>query len=328
MGVSTRLSLVLFCCATQGEAMLRHLYEIQQLSSQQLSGLLALARAIEAKPGYYQGRLAGRRIALLFYEASTRTRFSFEAAAQALGATCISTENARQFSSASKGETLADTVRIVSGYVDAIVLRYDQTGGAEEAAHYATVPVINAGDGTGQHPTQALLDLYTILKHVDQLEGKEIVLVGDLGNGRTVHSLAYLLAKHYPNNRLVLLSPHILEYLTRKGMAWREGSVWGREVLRSADIVYMTRVQQERFKNNPVLHMEVVEQANQLNLTPEIVGYMRPSTIIMHPLPRLAEIPLEIDQDPRAKYFEQARNGLYVRMALLMWLLGAAKDIG
>lgn len=210
--------------------MLRHFYEIQQLNSQQLSRLLALARKIEARPGYYQGRLAWRRIALLFYEASTRTRFSFEAAAQALGATCISTENARQFSSASKGETLADTVRIVSGYVDAIVLRYDQTGGAQEASLHATVPVINAGDGTGQHPTQALLDLYTILKHVDQLEGKEIVLVGDLGNGRTVHSLAYLLAKHYPNNRLVLLSPNvsevkmppnILEYLTRKGVAWR-----------------------------------------------------------------------------------------------------------
>ncbi len=317
--------------------MWRHLYEIQQLSSQQLSGLLALARSIEADPGYYQGRLAGRLIAMLFYESSTRTRFSFEAAAKRLGADCISTESARQFSSASKGETLADTVRVVSGYVDAIVLRYDQTGGAEEAAFHATVPVINAGDGTGQHPTQALLDLYTILKHVDQLEGKEIVLVGDLGNGRTVHSLAYLLAKHYPNNRLVLLSPdipqvkmspYILEYLTRKGVVWRERSVWGREVLRSADIVYMTRVQQERFKDNPVLYMEVAHQANRFNLTPEIVGYMKPSTIILHPLPRLAEIPLEIDQDPRAKYFEQARNGLYVRMALLMWLLGAAKDIG
>lgn len=336
MVISPRLALVLFCSATQGEAMLRHFYEIQQLNSQQLSRLLALARKIEARPGYYQGRLAWRRIALLFYEASTRTRFSFEAAAQALGATCIGTENARQFSSASKDETLADTVRIVSGYVDAIVLRYDQTGGAQEASLHATVPVINAGDGTGQHPTQALLDLYTILKHVDQLEGKEIVLVGDLGNGRTVHSLAYLLAKHYPNNRLVLLSPnvsevkmppHILEYLTRKGVAWREGSVWGREVLRSADIVYMTRVQQERFKNNQALHMEVVEQANRLNLTPEIVGHMKPSTIILHPLPRLAEIPPEIDQDPRAKYFEQARNGLYVRMALLLWLLGAAADI-
>ena len=230
---------------------MRHLYEIQQLDSDQLLALLALARSIEARPGYYQGRLTGRRIAMLFYEPSTRTRFSFEAAAQALGATCISTENARQFSSAYKGETLADTVRIASGYVDAIVLRYDRTGGAEEAARHATVPIINAGDGTGQHPTQALLDLYTILKHVVQLEGKEIVLVGDLGNGRTVHSLAYLLAKHYPNNRLVLLSPdvpevkmppHILEYLASKGVAWREGRVWSREVLRSADIGYMTRV--------------------------------------------------------------------------------------
>lgn len=315
----------------------RHLYEIQQLDSRQLSGLMALAREIEARPGFFRGRLAGRRIATLFYEASTRTRLSFEAAAQALGATCISTENAREFSSAAKGETLADTIRVVSSYADAIVLRYDQTGGAEDAAFHATVPVINAGDGTGQHPTQSLLDLYTILKHVGRLEDKEIVLVGDLGNGRTVHSLAYLLAKHYPNNRLVLLSPdvpqavmppNILDYLDSKGVAWREEYVWSREVLRSADVVYMTRVQQERFKDNPTLYAKVVQQANRLNLTPEVVGNMKPSSIILHPLPRLAEIPPEIDSDPRAKYFEQVKNGLYVRMALLMWLLGAAEDIG
>ncbi len=317
--------------------MLRHLYEIQQLDGRQLSGLMALARAIEARPGYFQGRLAGRRIAMLFYEPSTRTRFSFEAAAQALGATCISTENARQFSSASKGETLADTTLVASGLVDAIVLRYDHAGGAEEAARYATVPVINAGDGTGQHPTQALLDLYTILKHVDRLEGKEIVLVGDLGNGRTVHSLAYLLAKHYPKNRLVLLSPNvpevkmpprILSYLTRKGVEWREEHAWSQKVLRSADIVYMTRVQQERFEDRPALFAKVVKQATRLNLTAELVNRMKPSTIIMHPLPRLAEIPLEIDSDPRATYFKQAKNGLYVRMALLLWLLGLAEDIG
>ena len=317
--------------------MLRHLYEIQQLDGRQLSGLMALARAIEARPGYFQGRLAGRRIAMLFYEPSTRTRFSFEAAAQALGATCISTENARQFSSASKGETLADTTLVASGLVDAIVLRYDHAGGAEEAARYATVPVINAGDGTGQHPTQALLDLYTILKHVDRLEGKEIVLVGDLGNGRTVHSLAYLLAKHYPNNRLSLLSPdilpvmmpgNILRYLDSKGVFWNKAHEWHDWMVRRADIVYMTRVQQERFKDNPRLHAEVTRKADLFNLTPELVGRMKPSTIIMHPLPRLAEIPPEIDSDPRAVYFEQARNGLYVRMALLLWLLGAAEDIG
>lgn len=315
----------------------RHLYEIQQLSSQQLSGLMALAGAVEARTGYFGGRLVGRRIATLFYEASTRTRLSFEAAAQALGATCISTENAREFSSAAKGETLADTIRVVSSYAHAIVLRYDQTGGAEEAAQHAMVPVINAGDGTGQHPTQSLLDLYTILKHVNRLEDKEIVLVGDLGNGRTVHSLAYLLAKHYPNNRLVLLSPnvrevkmppHILDYLDSKGVTWRQGRVWSREVLRSADVVYMTRVQQERFKDKPTLYAKVVQQASRLNLTPELVGRMKPSSIILHPLPRLAEIPPEIDSDPRAKYFEQVKNGLYVRMALLMWLLGVAEEIG
>jgi aspartate carbamoyltransferase catalytic subunit len=319
------------------ESMLRHLYEIQQLSGSQLPGLLALAKSIESRPGYYQGRLTGRIVSLLFYEASTRTYSSFASAALKLGAQYIGPGNTRQFSSAVKGETLADTVRVMSGYVDAIVLRYDQTGGAQEAAKYATVPIINAGDGTGQHPTQALLDLYTILKHVPRLEDKEIVLVGDLGNGRTVHSLAYLLAKHYPNNRLVLLSPnvrevkmppHILQYLASKGVAWREGRVWGREVLRSADIVYMTRVQQERFKDKPLLYTKVVQQASWLNLTPELVGRMKPSTIILHPLPRLAEIPPEIDRDPRAKYFEQARNGLYVRMALLLWLLGAAEDIG
>lgn len=298
---------------------------------------MALARAIEERPGYYQGRLSGRCIATLFYEPSTRTRLSFEAAAQALGATCISTENARKFSSAAKGETLLDTILVVSGYADAIVLRYDQTGGAEEAARHATVPIINAGDGTGQHPSQSLLDLYTILKHVDRLEGQEIVLVGDLGKGRTVHSLAYLLAKHYPKNRLVLLSPdvpevrmppHILEYLDSKGVEWREEHVWSPSVLRSADIVYMTRVQQERFKDHPTLYAEVAKQADRLNLTSELVRSMKSRTIILHPLPRLAEIPPEIDSDSRAMYFEQARNGFWVRMALLLWLLGATEYVG
>lgn len=314
--------------------MLRHLYEIQQLSRRELEAILALARAIEARPGYYQGRLSGRIIAMLFYEPSTRTRFSFEVAAKRLGADCVGTESARLFSSVAKGETLADTIRVASRLADAIVLRYDQAGGAKEAARFATVPVINAGDGTGQHPTQALLDLYTILKHVDQLEGKEIVLVGDLGNGRTVHSLAYLLAKHYPKNRLVLLSPnvsevkmppHILGYLTRNGVEWREGHAWSQKVLRSADIVYMTRVQQERFEDRPTLFTKVVKQATRLNLTAELVNRMKPSAIIMHPLPRLAEIPPEIDSDPRAVYFEQVESGLYVRMAILMRALGAAE---
>ena len=305
------------------------LYEIQQLSSIRLNTLFQLATEIESNPRAYQSRLTGRRVATLFYEPSTRTRLSFEAAALALGATCISTENARQFSSAAKGETLADTVRVVSGYADAIVLRYDQTGGAEEAARHATVPVINAGDGTGQHPTQALLDIYTILKRHSIFAGQTIALVGDLGNGRTVHSLAYLIAKHYPSNRLILLSPsipqvempaNILEYFRRKGVTWQVGDSWER-VLEEVDVVYMTRVQQERFKENPELHAAVVRQAEHLNLTLERVHQMKPTAIILHPLPRLAEVAREVDADPRAVYFEQARNGLYVRMALLLMLL-------
>lgn len=314
--------------------MLQHLYEIQQLDHETLDRLMTLARAIEANPSYYQGRLAGRRIAAVFYEPSTRTRFSFESAALTLGATCVSTENAREFSSAAKGETLADTVQVLSGYVDAIVLRYDRTGGAKEAVQYASVPVINAGDGTGQHPTQSLLDLYTILKHFPSFKGKTVALVGDLGNGRTVHSLAYLIAKHYPSNRLVLVAPDIpqvamprdiLDYLDRKGVEYRVVHEWG-EVIREVDIAYITRVQDERFKDNFELHRQVLAVAARLDLTAERVSRMKPDVIILHPLPRKGEIPPEIDANPRAKYFEQAKNGLYVRMAVLLWVLGVADE--
>lgn len=311
---------------------LRHVVEAQQFSWEFLQELSALTDAIKGNPKAYAEKLKGLIISLLFYEASTRTRSSFHAAALRLGAGVITTENARLFSSALKGETLEDTVRVMSGYADLIVLRFDKTGGAAVAAQCSRVPVINAGDGTGQHPTQALLDLYTILERKPDLHGQTIALVGDLGNGRTVHSLAYLLAKHYSDNRLVLLSPtipqvmmpaEILGYLDRKRVLWTACDQW-ESVLEQADIVYMTRVQQERFEKEPELYQEVCRQAERLHLTLERVRQMKSSAIILHPLPRLAEIPSEIDADPRAQYFPQSDNGMFTRMALLLKLLGKA----
>lgn len=309
-----------------------HLYEIQQLSTEQLERVFDLARSMEERPLHYQSTLAGIRVATLFYEPSTRTRLSFETAALSLGAGVISTENAREFSSAAKGETLEDTVRVIGTYAHVLVLRYDLAGGVELAARYAPVPVINAGDGTGQHPTQALLDMYTILKHNPDFRGKKVVLVGDLGNGRTVHSLAYLIAKHFPENELILVSPdiekvkmpaRILDYLTQKRVKWSESSELD-AVLSGADVVYMTRVQSERFKESTELFARVLLASEPLILTPERVAMMKPNAIILHPLPRLKELPPEVDADPRAKYFEQVWNGVPIRMALLALILGRA----
>jgi aspartate carbamoyltransferase catalytic subunit len=265
--------------------------------------------------------LANKIVATLFYEPSTRTRLSFESAAQRLGAGIISTENAGEFSSASKGETLEDTIRTVSGYADAIVLRHPEIGSAERAAKVSNVPVINAGDGSGEHPTQALLDLSTITQAKKSVDGLKVGLVGDLRNGRTVHSLIQLLSLYDVTIFLIappqLRLPEKYKKLLMKATVSIVESEDLAAVLPELDVIYMTRVQKERFGDKD----EFERLKNAFILTPELMKDAKKDAIVMHPLPRNAEISPEFDSDPRALYFTQAHHGLYVRMALLKHLL-------
>ena len=266
--------------------------------------------------------LRGRILATLFYEPSTRTRFSFEAAMQKLGGGVLTAENARDSSSATKGETIADTIRVVSGYADVIAIRHYEEGAAETAASISPVPIINAGDGVGEHPTQALADVYTIKKELGRLSGLRFALVGDLLNGRTIHSLLPLLTL-YSGVTIDLISPwplrlplHHREYLTEKGVTFHESaSLDG--VIELADVAYITRVQRERFAS--LRDYEAVKDAYVIDAT--VADRLKAEAIIMHALPRVNEISLEVDANVRAAYFRQAKNALYIRMALLKYLL-------
>jgi aspartate carbamoyltransferase catalytic subunit len=303
---------------------LHHLIEAQQFDPPMINHLFEVSAEMEklvASGGTDEYR--SRLMATLFYEPSTRTRFSFEAAMHRLGGRVISTENAAEFSSVAKGETLEDTIRIMNGYADVIVLRHSEVGTAKRAAAVSRVPIINAGDGVGQHPTQALLDLYTIHKEIGSIDGLKIAMVGDLAQGRTVRSLAYLLSK-FEDTKMYFVAPpllkmkeDILEHLRERGSWFAEETTLDR-VLPEVDVVYMTRVQKERFGDRIADYescrgIYIINQ-NSLRL-------MKPNAIIMHPLPRLEEIAMEVDQDRRAAYFRQAQNGLFVRMALLATLL-------
>ncbi len=303
---------------------LHHILEAQQFDMPTLLNLFDVTTQMEqavARGGineYYN-----RIMATLFYEPSTRTRFSFETAMHRLGGRVITTENAAQFSSAAKGETIEDTIRILNGYADVIVIRHYEVGAARRAAAVSRVPVINAGDGPGQHPTQALLDLYTIRKEIGTIDGLRIAMVGDLAQGRTVRSLAYLLSK-FQGVKIYFVAPpplkmkeDILEHL-------RERNVWYTEetnlenVLPEVNVVYQTRIQKERFGDR----IADYERCRGVYvLTHKTLQLMQPKAIVMHPLPRLDEIAQDVDQDPRAAYFRQAQNGLYVRMALLSMVL-------
>ncbi|HEV2247592.1 MAG TPA: aspartate carbamoyltransferase [Terriglobia bacterium] len=303
---------------------LHHVIEAQQFDLPTINHLFEVSTEMEtlvARGGTDEFR--SRLMATLFYEPSTRTRFSFEAAMHRLGGRVISTENAAEFSSVAKGETLEDTIRIMNGYVDVIVLRHSEVGTSKRAAAVSRVPIINAGDGVGQHPTQALLDLYTIHKEIGSIDGLKIAMVGDLAQGRTVRSLAYLLSKfndikmYFVAPPLLKMKEDILEHLQEHGSWFTEETTLDR-VLPEVDVVYQTRVQKERFGDRLADYescrgIYVIDQ-NSLRL-------MKPNAIIMHPLPRLEEISMEVDQDRRAAYFRQAQNGLFVRMALLTALL-------
>ena len=305
--------------------MLKHVISADQfLDRAILKQLFSLAGEMEQHDtnGKYRTALAGKILATVFYEPSTRTRFSFEAGMMKLGGQVLTTESAAQFSSAIKGETIEDSIRIIGGYADAIVLRHPQTGAAKIAASVSPVPVINAGDGSGEHPTQALLDLYTITKEKKSLDGLHIAMVGDLLYGRTVHSLLKFLPL-YKNISLYLIAPDklqlpkiYLDYLKKNKIKFQQLSDF-KSILPKLDVLYMTRVQKERFANpkeyEKVKNLYVIDEKN--------IKRMKKIAMIMHPLPRVTELSPKIDNDPRAWYFRQAQNGLYVRMALLYTLL-------
>lgn len=285
--------------------------------------VLAVARRMEAEVAQRSklAYAAGRRLVTFFYEPSTRTRLSFEAAMQRLGGDVLSVADASA-SSAAKGESLEDTARTVEGYADVIVVRHPQVGAAARMAEAASIPVINAGDGAGQHPTQALLDLYTLVKEKGGIDGLRIALVGDLKFGRTVHSLAYVLA-HY-NVELTLVSPpplrmppDIVSALKERGVSVRETSDLA-EAVRTCGVLYVTRIQKERFADPG----EYEALRGSYVLTRELLAHGPPGQIVMHPLPRVDEISPEVDTLPGAAYFRQAHNGVPVRMALLGLVLG------
>ncbi|MED6196464.1 Aspartate carbamoyltransferase 1, chloroplastic [Stylosanthes scabra] len=295
--------------------------EAQQFDRDTLSAIFEVARNMEDIER--SQILKGYLMATLFYEPSTRTRLSFESAMKRLGGEVLTTENAREFSSAAKGETLEDTIRTVEGYSDIIVMRHFESGAAKRAAVTAGIPVINAGDGPGEHPTQALLDVYTIEREIGKLDGIKVGLVGDLANGRTVRSLAYLLAK-YKDVKIYFVSPEVVKmkddikyYLTSKGVEWEEsGDLM--EVASKCDVVYQTRIQKERFGER----FDLYEAARgKYIVNQDVLNVMQEHAVVMHPLPRLDEITVDVDGDPRAAYFRQAKNGLYIRMALLKVLL-------
>ncbi len=296
---------------------LHHILESQQFTVPSLLELFVRTASMEkivARGGTkdYENRI----MSSLFYKPSTRTRFSFEAAMYRLGGKVLSTESAREFSSEIQGEYLEDTIRIIASYSDVIVLRHTDQGGAQRAAAVSPVPVINAGDGQGgQHPTQALLDLYTIYSECKTLDGLSVAFLGALDNGRTVRSLAYLLSK-FDRIRLYFVAPpemqikkDILAHLDEHNVSYTLTSS-PEEALRSADVVYQTRIDRSRLVESAV-------DITQYNIDESVLNRLKPNAIIMHPLPRSVEIAAAVDLDPRAAYFRQARNGLLVRMALL-----------
>ncbi len=295
--------------------MTRHIIESQQFDRESISEIFTQADTLEHTRDQ---SLTGKILASLFYEPSTRTRFSFESAMLRLGGSVITTENAKEFSSVSKGETLEDSIRIVNTYVDVIVLRHDEEGASKRASLVSTVPVINAGDGTGQHPTQALLDLYTIQRELGKLDGIHIAFVGDLKHGRTIRSLSYLLG-NYTDITIDFVSPQglrvgddIKQYLTEHHVTFRETE--DLDALKSTvDVLYQTRIQKERFKNRE----DYQKFKGCYQIDRKFVDQMKDQSIIMHPLPRVDEILPEVDASPRAVYFKQAHYGLLIRMALL-----------
>ena len=298
---------------------LPHVLESQQFTVPLLMELFDRTRQMEkvvARGGTRD--YASKVMASLFYQPSTRTRFSFEAAMHRLGGRVMSTEHARVFSSEIEGEQLEDTIRIISSYADVIVLRHTEEGGARRAARVSRVPVINAGDGGGgQHPTQALLDLYTIYRERRSLDGLTIAIVGDLDRGRTARSLAYLLSKfervkiHFVSPPEVQMGRDILDHLDEHDV-WYDLSSDVAPIAGDVDVIYQTRIRPDRVQDRAALDRYTINE--------RLLRMMKADAMILHPLPRTVEIDKAVDEDPRAMYFKQATNGLFIRMALLTLL--------
>jgi len=291
-----------------------HIISIKDFEREELDSILKKAEEIDSG-GVAEHTLEGKLVALLFFEPSTRTRMSFASALARLGGTSITVDSV-EGSSISKGETLADTIRVVSSYVDAIVLRHPKEGAARLASEFSSVPVINAGDGAGQHPSQTLLDLYTI-KQSMPLDGIDVGLLGDLRYGRTAHSLAYALSNY--DVRLHTIAPNGLELprgltdeLRKKGVEIIEHRDV-KEIIRELDVLYVTRMQRERFPDSSS-YLSVAESSR---LTTELLEGVRENMIVLHPLPRAGEIDPRVDELQYARYFEQAANGIPIRMAML-----------
>ena len=305
---------------------MRHLIGIEDLSVKEIEELITVAEDIIENPEKYSKTAAGKKLATLFYEPSTRTRLSFEAAMIELGGSVIGFSDA-QNSSASKGESVADTARVISCFADIAVMRHFKEGAPMVASLNSSIPVINAGDGGHNHPTQTLTDLLTIKREKGRLGELTIGLCGDLKFGRTVHSLITALSR-YENVRFILISPNELklpeyiksEVLDRENVSYVEVSSL-EESLPMLDVLYMTRVQRERFFNE----QDYIRLKDSYVLTPEKLNAAKSDLCIMHPLPRVNEISVGVDKDPRACYFKQVLYGKYVRMALIKMLLEAAK---
>lgn len=299
----------------------RHLTSTKQLSRKDTDAILAKAAQMEqvlVNGGSQE--LKGKILASLFYEPSTRTRLSFETAMLRLGGEVI-TADGLQFSSLYKGETIEDTMMMASQYVDIIAMRHPEQGSADRAASVSLVPFINAGDGPGQHPTQALLDLYTIAKECGKVDGLNIAMVGDLRFGRTVHSLCFLLGLYdkltftFVAPKELVMPEKVTSFLKEKNIPYTETTDIKQAL--ACDVLYMTRIQQERFTD----HSEYERLKDSYVLNAALVK--KSSAIIMHPLPRVGEIALDVDVLPNAAYFRQAKNGVPVRMALLSMMLGS-----
>jgi aspartate carbamoyltransferase len=303
----------------------KDILSVRQFNRQDLEYIFGVAREMQAmvlRVGSFD-LLKGKILANLFYEPSTRTSSSFTAAMERLGGSVIPINEVR-YSSVAKGESLPDTVRTLEAYADVIVLRHPEIGSAALAAKYARKPVINAGDGAGEHPTQALLDLFTILAELGQVDGMTVTMVGDLKYGRTVHSLARLLSLfdarlRYVSPEILRMPAEIIAELEQAGIPQSEHTRL-EDVLGESDVLYVTRIQKERFTDAQAY--ENVKDAYVI--TPELLRAAKEKMVVLHPLPRVGEISMEVDEDPRAAYFRQMEYGLYVRMALLALVLGKA----
>lgn len=301
---------------------MKHVISPLDLSMEELEKVLSLAESILQDPEKYSECCHGKKLATLFYEPSTRTRLSFEAAMLNLGGSVLGFSSADS-SSASKGESVADTIRVVSGYADICAIRHPKEGAPYVAATYSNIPIINAGDGGHNHPTQTLTDLLTMKHLKGRLDHLTIGFCGDLKFGRTVHSLINAMVR-YPGSRFFLISPEELkiptylreEVLDAHHVPYEEVRIL-EEIMPELDILYMTRVQRERFFNEE----DYIRLKDSFILDTVKMQYARPDMLVLHPLPRVNEISVEVDSDPRAVYFKQAHFGVYVRMALILTLL-------